>query len=45
MAMGRAWHSDKDESSVRQRKAFKANVRSNTIGFRVAMTLPQGPPG
>jgi serine/threonine-protein kinase PpkA len=45
MALGRAWHSDKDESSLRQRKAFKANVRSNTIGFRVAMTLPQGPPG
>lgn len=45
MAMGRAWHSDKDESTPRQRKAFKSNVRSNTIGFRVAMTLPQGPPG
>lgn len=45
MAMGRAWHSEKDESSVIQRKAFESDVRSNTIGFRVAMTLPEGPPG
>lgn len=45
MAMGRAWHSDKDESGVIQRKAFKSSVLSNTIGIRVAMTLPDGPPG
>ena len=45
MAMGRAWHSDKDESAVIQRKAFKTTVPSNTIGIRVAMTLPDRPPG
>ncbi len=45
MAMGRAWHSERDEASVIQRKAFKTDVRSNTIGFRVAMNLPEGPAG
>ncbi|MCB1642346.1 MAG: SUMF1/EgtB/PvdO family nonheme iron enzyme, partial [Xanthomonadales bacterium] len=44
MVMGRAWHSDQEESTPIQRKAFKSNVRSNTIGFRVAMTMPDGPP-
>ena len=45
LAMGRAWHSDKDESGVIQRRAFKTSVLSNTIGIRVAMTLPERPPG
>lgn len=45
LAMGRAWHSDKEESGVIQRKAFETSVLSNTIGIRVAMTLPDRPSG
>lgn len=39
MIMGSAWHSDRDEPAVIDRRSEKGDWLSNTVGFRVARDL------